>query len=156
MIELLTTTELGLNTAMDFFLALLPMPMVWHLKMHLRTKIGLFVVLGCGIVTGVVSALKTSQLSTLSDRADITWETYILFMWTSVEITLIITLGSLPPLRGLFNKLFRLGKTASGANVYGMKPVRTQRGIRIDDSETDEVANGPVTSNTVHLTRMVV
>lgn len=104
---------------MDFFLAILPISLVWNLKLNLQKKIGLCLLLGCGVITGIISALKTSHLGSLSSRSDLTWETYILYIWTGVEITLIIVLGSLPPLRALYNNLTGQGNGTKRSGYYG-------------------------------------
>ena len=108
---------------MDFFFAILPVSVVWNLKLNLSKKIGLGLLLGCGIVTGIISAFKTSQLSSLSERSDLTWETFELYIWNAVEVTLIIVLGSLPPLRVLYTNVKSRRNTTNGtgrsAKGYG-------------------------------------
>ncbi|KAF2265442.1 hypothetical protein CC78DRAFT_423481, partial [Lojkania enalia] len=112
-----STMPFRINTAMDFFLAILPVTIVWNLKLNTLKRIGLVVLLGCGIITGIASAVKTSMLSTLSSRADITWETYSLFIWTGVEIALIIVCGCVPPLRALYTK-YRGPQTTKVSSYY--------------------------------------
>lgn len=104
---------------MDFFLAILPITLIWNLKLNLANKLGLGLLLGCGIVTGIISALKTSHLGSLSERSDLTWETYILYIWTAVEITLVVVLGSLPPIRALYSNFTNQGNTTKGSSGYG-------------------------------------
>ena len=116
---------------MDFFLAILPTTLIWNLKLNLRTKICLCLLLGCGIITGIISALKTSHLGSLSARSDLTWETYILYIWTGVEITLVIILGSLPPLRALYINLTGQGniikKSAYYVGSYGKSGIKLHK-----------------------------
>ncbi|CAI6332704.1 unnamed protein product [Periconia digitata] len=133
-----------INTSLDFLLALLPVPMVINLNMSLATKIGLLVVLSCGIVTGVISALKTSTLHSLNAGSDITWDTYMLYIWVSVEITLVIVLGSLPPLRTLFRKAggTKAGNSTSGEDRYALSSLRNVRSRKSAYSEIGEVMHG--------------
>ena len=41
--------------------------------------------------TGICAAIKASKLGTLNARSDFTWETFSLFLWTGIEIILLIT-----------------------------------------------------------------
>ncbi|KAF1948817.1 hypothetical protein CC80DRAFT_430540 [Byssothecium circinans] len=163
------------NTAMDFLLAILPITLVWNLRLNVQRKIALCLFLGCGVITGIISALKTSHLRSLSERSDITWETYTLYIWTGVEITLIIVLGSLPPLRALYNNLTGQGngtkRSGSHARSYGQRDVsgtgRSKPSYKPMDSEIShplvsvsvpEKSHGGVTQQTlgkgeVHITR---
>ncbi|KAH7118728.1 hypothetical protein B0J11DRAFT_508831 [Dendryphion nanum] len=90
------------HAAMDFFLAALPISLVWGLRTEVRKKVGLCVLLGCGCITGVCSAVKATKLSALNARSDITWETYGLFMWTGIEIIVSIVCGSIPALKPVY------------------------------------------------------
>lgn len=92
----------SMHAVMDFFLAFLPVTLVWGLKMTLRKRIALCGLLGCGSLTGICAAIKTSKLVSLNDRSDFTWETFSLFMWTGIEIILLIVCGSIPALKPLY------------------------------------------------------
>lgn len=52
--------------------------------------------------TGICAAIKASKLSTLNARSDITWETFQLFLWTGIEIILLIVCGSIPALKPIY------------------------------------------------------
>lgn len=86
----------------DFVLAFLPVTLIWKLQLDVKKKVGLAILLGCGIVTGICAAVKTSKLVTLQARSDLTWETYDLYIWTGVEIVLLIVCGSIPALKPLY------------------------------------------------------
>ncbi|KAF2729250.1 hypothetical protein EJ04DRAFT_447633 [Polyplosphaeria fusca] len=86
----------------DFFLALLPLSLVWGLRTDLRKKVALCALLGCGSLTGICAAVKTSKLSSLNARSDFTWETFSLFMWTGIELILLIVCGSIPALKPIY------------------------------------------------------
>ena len=80
---------------MDFALAILPVSIVWNLKMNIKRKVGLCILLGLGILyvshhfldnfrglireysASISAAIKTSQLSSLDSRADLTCELYL-------------------------------------------------------------------------------
>jgi hypothetical protein len=92
------------NCFVDFVLALMPCTIIWGLKMSTRKKISLGALLGLGIFTGVCAAVKTAQLVSLAARADLTWETFDLYLWTSAEIFLVIVCGSIPTLKPLWDR----------------------------------------------------
>ncbi|KAF2105641.1 hypothetical protein BDV96DRAFT_509034 [Lophiotrema nucula] len=90
------------HAAMDFFLAIIPITLVWGLKTDLRKRIALCGLLGCGNRTGICAAIKTSKLVSLNARSDITWEDMGLFLWTGIEIILLIVCGSIPALKPIY------------------------------------------------------
>ncbi|KAF2267246.1 hypothetical protein CC78DRAFT_490743 [Lojkania enalia] len=90
------------HAMMDFFLAAVPISLVWGLKTDLRKRIALCVLLGCGSLTGICAAVKASTLVSLNARSDLTWETFSLFMWTGIEIILLIVCGSIPALKPIY------------------------------------------------------
>ncbi|KAF2706178.1 hypothetical protein K504DRAFT_493354 [Pleomassaria siparia CBS 279.74] len=103
------------GTFIDFVLAIVPCTFIWNLQLDKKTKIGLCAFLSIGILAGICSAIKTSQLHILPSRLDATWDTYKLYIWVEVEISLVIFCGCIPPIKPLFDWM-RKGKpiTPSG------------------------------------------
>ncbi|KAL8819974.1 MAG: hypothetical protein Q9223_001712 [Gallowayella weberi] len=66
-------------------------------------KVALCILLGLGVVTAISGTIRASYLPELNHRHDITWETFNLFAWVSIEIFLLIVLGSLPALKPLYD-----------------------------------------------------
>ncbi|KAF2236998.1 hypothetical protein EV356DRAFT_530507 [Viridothelium virens] len=100
------------NAFFDLALALMPITIIWNLQMKLERKVALCTVLGLGVFASVSSAVKASKLNELNARADITWETYELYVWTSAEIFVIIVLGSVPTLRPVFERFILKPKSS--------------------------------------------
>ncbi|PVH93849.1 hypothetical protein DM02DRAFT_211591 [Periconia macrospinosa] len=92
----------AVHVLIDFYLAVIPITLVWKLKTDLRKRIGLCALLGCGSITGICAAIKTTKLTTLNARSDMTWETFSLFLWTGIEIILLIICGSIPALKPIY------------------------------------------------------
>ncbi|PVH99360.1 hypothetical protein DM02DRAFT_672756 [Periconia macrospinosa] len=115
------------NTATDFYLSFLALNLIWGIQvLTIQRKIAVCVFLGCGLVTGIVSAIKTYTLS--RHRPDVTWDYFFVYIWNCVELTLLIVLGSLPTLRPLYDKV--MGKrTDRESNAYYSGSFR-QTGIR--------------------------
>ncbi|KAK3290970.1 uncharacterized protein B0H64DRAFT_367803 [Chaetomium fimeti] len=95
----------------DFYLALLPVHIIWGLQMRLGRKLALMALLGLTTVTGVAASVKTWLASkSLGVAADVTWDMYVLAVLTSVEITLIVICGSVPALGPLWDRFVRRRK----------------------------------------------
>ncbi|EAQ84429.1 hypothetical protein CHGG_08443 [Chaetomium globosum CBS 148.51] len=89
----------------DFYLALLPIHIIWHLQMPLRRKLALVALLGLTTFTGIAAVIKTVLASkNLGVAADPTWDLYALAVWAAVEITLIVVCGSVPALAPLWER----------------------------------------------------
>lgn len=68
---------------------------------------------------GICAAVKTNQLYTIGNRSDFTWAVFDLYIWTEVEISLVIFCGCIPPIKPLFDRLFQ-GKPIGGSSKgYG-------------------------------------
>jgi hypothetical protein len=95
---------------------------------------------------GIASAVKTEQLHLLSSRADFTWGVYDMYVWTIVELTMVIFCGCIPPIKPLFDwmrkgkpiapssnsrsggsKSFRSWKLASSPSTTGHKSTKSSR-----------------------------
>jgi hypothetical protein len=114
---------LGWNVMADVVLAVIPITIFYSLKLNIKRKLGLSVLLGLGLVAAVCGAIKTKFLASLNARSDLTWETYNLFVWSSAELFVIIVCGSIPPIKPLYDLVFRknrprigYGYTTSGHN----------------------------------------
>lgn len=92
------------NAFIDFILALMPIPLVWQLKTTVRRRVGLVMLLGCGLLSGVFASIKTSQLAALFARGDLTWDSFDLFLWVSGEIFVLILCGSIPTSKPLWER----------------------------------------------------
>jgi hypothetical protein len=98
----------------DVVLAILPVTIFYNLNLSLKKKLGLSVLLGLGLVAAICGAIKTKFLAGLSARSDLTWETYNLFVWSGAELFVIIVCGSIPPIKPLYDMVFRKNHTRTG------------------------------------------
>ncbi|KAL8693236.1 MAG: hypothetical protein Q9218_001909 [Villophora microphyllina] len=107
----------GYFAVLDFALAIIPVEIVWKLQMAKKKKLLLCALLGMGIFAGVCSAIKTSQLRTVTAKTDITWKTAEYLLWNALEVNVIIIAACIPTLRPLFLVVFR----RAGAEAYSKK-----------------------------------
>ncbi|KAK2606307.1 hypothetical protein QQS21_003238 [Conoideocrella luteorostrata] len=150
------------NILTDLFLALLPATFLYNLDLTLTKKLGLCVLLGLGITAAVFASVKTMFLTSLNERSDITWETYNLYVWSGLELFVIIVCGSVPPIKPVYDHFF--GKpevstaNATGYGRYGSDfsyPNSEPRSRRVTDlSKTPdddqvELSMSPIRSDAV-------
>ncbi|PNS19184.1 hypothetical protein CAC42_1920 [Sphaceloma murrayae] len=103
----------------DITLALWPISIVWNLNTSKSVKFGFCVLMAVGIIPGLASFIRVTQLNQLKSTKDVTWDMPLFSVWTMVEAWLGIILSSIPPLRPLFLRV-----------VYGI------RGTNLGSSKT--------------------
>ncbi|KAF2148953.1 hypothetical protein K461DRAFT_55615 [Myriangium duriaei CBS 260.36] len=86
----------------DVVLALYPVTVIWSLSLSVRTKVAF-----CLLMAG---GLMTYYSRRLVETHDITYELYPYLMWAMIEGFFVILLGSIPPLRPLFERIFKRKK----------------------------------------------
>ncbi|KAK0610914.1 hypothetical protein B0T14DRAFT_413473, partial [Immersiella caudata] len=102
------------SIATDWLIALFPVVIVRKLNMARRTKVVLVVLMGMGIFAGAAALLKMFHLRSLTTRSDMTWDVVDLTSWSIVEQNVGIIAVSIPCIRPLFSRIFRVGSTPSG------------------------------------------
>ena len=135
---------IGWLAFIDLSLALLPNSIIWTLQLNWHKKLGLSVLMGLGVFACICAAIKTSKLTELNARADITFITVDLWIWNVNEINVIIFAACMPTLRPLFLVLFRRPgsenyrvKSYGGSSRAGKwRLSRTSRAIGVSDSTT--------------------
>ncbi|KAI0149811.1 hypothetical protein F4776DRAFT_659708 [Hypoxylon sp. NC0597] len=88
------------SALMDFVLALLPWPLIWHLKMKVKEKIGVAVAMSMGICAGATAIVKCYYLGKPHGE-DFFYEGGKLVIWGSAEVATTIMAASIPVLRVL-------------------------------------------------------
>ncbi|KAE8154070.1 hypothetical protein BDV25DRAFT_167779 [Aspergillus avenaceus] len=90
------------NSAVDLFLAIFPIPIFWSLNLKTRIKIGLIVLLSLGVVAMAASIVKTTKLDEVPGITNLgTAGAVELIRWGYVENSLIIITSSIPCIRPL-------------------------------------------------------
>ncbi|KAL8934539.1 MAG: hypothetical protein Q9216_005857 [Gyalolechia sp. 2 TL-2023] len=107
----------GYFAFLDFALAILPIDIVWKLKIATKKKLMLCVLLGMGIFAGVCAVIKTSKLRTVTKKTDITFKLAGYLLWNALEVNVVIIAACIPTLRPLCLVVFK----QKGAEVYGRK-----------------------------------
>ncbi|KAI1299023.1 hypothetical protein F5Y03DRAFT_253870 [Xylaria venustula] len=94
----------SLNSAVDILFSLIPTTVIWKLQISAKRRLGLVILLSGGVLSGISAAIKTNQLVSLTARSDLNWETFGLYLWTGIEIFLILVCGCIPTLRPLWDQ----------------------------------------------------
>ncbi|KAI4127518.1 MAG: hypothetical protein LQ338_003176 [Usnochroma carphineum] len=155
----------GYFAFLDFALAILPIDIIWRLKIATKKKLLLCVLLGMGIFAGVCAAVKTSQLRTVTKKTDITCKplrrtpmsgdadcppgkTAGYLLWNALEVNVIIIAACIPTLRPLFLVVFKRAgaeaylKRSSRVTPQSNSGKRWRSGKHMDDTESVKSING--------------
>ncbi|KAF2201389.1 hypothetical protein GQ43DRAFT_440644 [Delitschia confertaspora ATCC 74209] len=107
---------------LDVLLALLPISMMWNLKLDVKKKVAICILLGLGILSGIAAAVKTSMSNRLGSRADFTWEAWGLYAWSTTEYFLNIFCGSVPVLKPIYDYFVKGKPIKESPTTGGMLP----------------------------------
>ncbi len=92
-----------IQVLVDFTFSVLPMAIVWGLRMPRHQKIFLVTALGLTLLTGAAGTVKTTYAATM-DVLDLSWAIFPPLVWFSTEAMLIIVCGSVPLLHPLYER----------------------------------------------------
>ncbi|MCJ1465714.1 hypothetical protein MMC07_004333 [Pseudocyphellaria aurata] len=95
----------AVNVFTDLVILLLPMPIIWRLKIPTRSKLSLSFIFGLGFIICIVGAVRLSGL-VFWRMEDGTWTNGMAVVWTSLESTLGIICACIVVMRPLFGRAF--------------------------------------------------
>ncbi|KAI5460206.1 hypothetical protein BGZ63DRAFT_415562 [Mariannaea sp. PMI_226] len=113
------------NIITDVILFVLPIPMVYNLRMSNVQKAGAIIVFGIGSMTVATSIVRLAYLPPVLKSTDPSWDAAPADVWTFVEANLMIICGSMPTLRKFFKhimpKLMGTSSNRSYPSNYDMQ-----------------------------------
>ncbi|ORY71811.1 uncharacterized protein BCR38DRAFT_454241 [Pseudomassariella vexata] len=121
----------------DWLYALLPIPMVWQVKMTKQAKATVMVILGLGIFASVATLIRLKFLSDLIDIDDILFAGTDAMVWTLVEPGVAIVASSLVTIRPLLRAW----------RIQGFQSTENSK-------HTEALSNGQLVSRTERLNGM--
>ncbi|KAI1747905.1 hypothetical protein F4782DRAFT_519364 [Xylaria castorea] len=89
----------------DFTFSILPIFIVWRLRMPTQRKLILTTGLGLTLLTAGAAAAKSSYIARQS--SDYTWDLLYVYVWLSTEALLIIMCGSIPSIYPMWSHMFQ-------------------------------------------------
>ncbi|KAI0167989.1 integral membrane family protein [Pestalotiopsis sp. NC0098] len=113
----------------DWLYALIPIPMVWHVKMTKQAKTTVVLVLGLGIFASVATLIRLKFLADLTQLDDLLFATTDTMIWTIVEPGVAIVAASLITIRPLL-RAWRVRGFVSTENTKRTDPISHGHGNR--------------------------
>lgn len=95
---------------------------------------------------GIGSAIKTDQLHLLGSRTDFTWGVYDMYIWTEVELSLVIFLGCIPTIKPIFDWIVKGKPITSSSAAHS----RASRGNGWLYSRSWRFSRGSSTAGSMH------
>ncbi|KAK5993256.1 hypothetical protein PT974_06685 [Cladobotryum mycophilum] len=109
--------RLGVLSLLLMLLALLPIPMLWSVKMSKQAKATVIVILGLGIFASIATLIRFRFLDTLQDSGDLLFSSTEAMIWTIIEPGVAIVASSLATIRPLLRAMkihgFEADRTSS-------------------------------------------
>jgi hypothetical protein len=138
-LQQLTDPGTAYSVVTDFICALLPVVVLWNVKITLKTKIGVCCLMSLGLIATVVAIIRASSLGIRT--ADLSYDYCIAAIWANTELHLGIIATNLALSRMIWGFFF--GASASSSTItytprYGTgshlsrntRPTYTRDGVR--------------------------
>ncbi|KAK5116842.1 hypothetical protein LTR85_009102 [Meristemomyces frigidus] len=93
----------AVNIAIDWYCALLPVPLLWNAPLSLRAKLSVGFLLSLGVLASVSACVRQKYTAALTSSEDVTYSLGNLMIWGYAEVGIGFTVGSLSTLRPLFS-----------------------------------------------------
>jgi hypothetical protein len=103
---LIVTWLSSIYAVTDVITWLLPIQIIWKLKLSARRRLSLFLLFGLGGIVCCVVVLRTTLLKRLYSTWDITWGAGSVSLCTIIECDVGIIIASLPALNALLSKAY--------------------------------------------------
>lgn len=103
----------------DYYFSVLPMVVVWNLKMNRRPRIVIVFLLGLTLITGGVATAKLVVMQALIPTTDITGDSFQISLMFSLEAAFIIVFGSIPVLKPIRESCLSMRQSARRLRLLG-------------------------------------
>ena len=125
----------------DVALCIMPMHVLWKLRLPRRQKYGLIVAFALGGTPGIVAILRITSMDLKEISRDPTYELAGIAVYTSIELNMCIICGCLPALRPLIHRLWRsLLRSGKRAKKCHNAPVCLDRRVNKEMDQTSLTA----------------
>ncbi|KAK2022088.1 CFEM domain-containing protein [Colletotrichum zoysiae] len=94
----------GLSISHDIIILFLPIPLLWHLNMGLRSKIGIFIMFSLGIFILITSCVRLRYITLFTRSLNPTWDFTDPLIWSGVEVSVSMIVVCLPTMRILLKR----------------------------------------------------
>ncbi|KAF1844244.1 uncharacterized protein K460DRAFT_317563 [Cucurbitaria berberidis CBS 394.84] len=105
----------AISTVQDLVICMLPIFLIWNLRIQRRQKVALCGIFGMGLTTCVCGIMRTYYATYIYYYTyDITWHAYHGWIWTVLEAELGVICASAPALKVFFRRYFSKNSTRIG------------------------------------------
>ncbi|KAH9870066.1 hypothetical protein J1614_006988, partial [Plenodomus biglobosus] len=112
----------AISTIQDLVISMLPIFLIWNLKITRRQRFALCGIFGLGLITTVCGILRTYYATYVYYYTyDITWYAYYGWVWTVLEAQLGVICASAPALKVFFQRYFKLQSSRLGYTTTGSR-----------------------------------
>nr|XP_036578884.1 uncharacterized protein CTRU02_11138 [Colletotrichum truncatum]KAF6786267.1 integral membrane protein [Colletotrichum truncatum] len=108
--------DLSLAIITDFVILILPIPLLWGLRMSFRKKLKILVLLGAGGVATAVTVYRMYLVVLFLSSVDVTADFVVLDLVTSLELVIGVVCACLPSMNILYERL-RRGEPAKACSL---------------------------------------
>ncbi|TQS36145.1 hypothetical protein Golomagni_03412 [Golovinomyces magnicellulatus] len=134
----------------DVTFLLLPVPLIWKLKLKPSRKIGIILILTIGVIACAASVVRLKYLIKYNQTVDQVWENFTLVVLSQLELSLSIICVCFPAIRLLFSRSKR-GNGSSDRSKTTSAPTNTDLSSpKIPDNSIMSRIRSVVSNSTSH------
>ncbi|KAK1982327.1 CFEM domain-containing protein [Colletotrichum cereale] len=114
----------GLSISHDVIILFLPIPLLWHLNMGLRSKVGILLMFSLGIFIIITSCVRLRYITLFTRSLNPTWDFTDPLIWSGVEVSVSMIIVCLPAMRVLLKRAMpKLFTTIASVGISAPKRV---------------------------------
>ncbi|KFA49867.1 hypothetical protein S40293_01209 [Stachybotrys chartarum IBT 40293] len=103
-IQVLAVTSASFGIAQDLIILLMPLPLLYHLKVERRVKFGITLMFSLGIFVLVTSIMRLTFMTQFGNTHNPSWDYVDPVIWTGLEVAVSIVVACLPATRVLVSR----------------------------------------------------
>ncbi|KAB2580903.1 Cation-transporting ATPase 4 [Lasiodiplodia theobromae] len=121
-VTVVSFVQSGINIITDWLCAVLPIPLLWDVKMNSNTKMSVVGLLGLGIFASVSAMIRLKYtVSYMNPTEDYLFGVVNLVIWAYAEAGIAVICGCTACLRPLFSSVFKLGSSSDHKDTFELK-----------------------------------
>ena len=109
-------TQAVISIVSDFIFAVVPVLLLWRIQIDLKTKVGLCLLMGLGLITGACCLVRT-VINKQALPLDESYDGIVNWVWRTFEVQIGIIAACIPTLRPLYLRI--MGKKHGGDDTLG-------------------------------------
>ncbi|KAK8008778.1 hypothetical protein PG991_011329 [Apiospora marii] len=109
----------AVNIFTDWATALMPIPLLWNVKLNRNAKVSVAAILGLGIFASLSACIRLKYTVNLTNSDDYLFGLSNIVIWGYAENGVGVFVGNLSTLRPLFRKMLSLGGTDDSSKPTG-------------------------------------